>query len=183
MKKSFIIALLAIASISNLYAQDKKEEQLKTKMDMFASKTGVITKFTDFKLPSINSLYSLLEVRVRKISSGQNQPSYFFQITKEGKYSNSTASIEYTDLLEVIKALTTLKKDVDADLANPNYTENKFITSDGFQIGYYTQNNKSVWYMKLEKYGSDNTVYVNSVEQFESAFNGAKSKIDEIKVK
>lgn len=182
MKKSFIIALLAITSIS-VYAQDKKEEQPKTKMDIFASKTGVITRFTDFKLQPINSLYSLLENRIRKISSGQNVPSYFFQITKEGKYSNSTASIEYTDLIEVIKALATLKKEVDTDLANPNYTENKFITSDGFQIGYYTQNNKSVWYMKLEKYGSDNTVYVNSFEQFETAFNNAKAKIDEIKVK
>ena len=57
---------------------------------------------------------------------------------KSGQYSTNTASIEYSDLLEVIKALKTLQSEEPKDVAsNPDYLENKFITVDGFQVGYF----------------------------------------------
>jgi hypothetical protein len=78
---------------------------------------------------------------------------------KEGKYSNTTASIEYTDLIEVLKALKALQNEVNNDiLANPDYLENKFVTVDGFQVGYYIDKGTVHWYVRLEKYGSD-TIY------------------------
>lgn len=34
--------------------------------------------------------------------------------------------------------MTTLKAEVEKDIAaNPDYLENKFVTVDGFQVGYY----------------------------------------------
>jgi hypothetical protein len=131
-------------------------------------------------LPSLKSfLTGNADTRIRKFTSG-GESKYFYQIEKSGQYS--TASIEYTDLLEVIKALATLKTQVDNDVAlNPDYLENKFITSDGFEIGYYVSSGKTRWYLKLERYGSDNTVFINDVETLTTAFEGAKDKIEELK--
>jgi len=59
--------------------------------------------------------------------------------------------------------------------------ENKFVTVDGFQVGYYVDKGKATWYVKLERYGSDNTVYIDNVTTIEGALEGAKSKIEEMK--
>ena len=181
-KKIMIIAVLVSG---NFYAQEVKKDAktIETKMEAFASKTGTITKFTDVKLANLKTAYEVTEARVRKVNSGMNT-SYFFQIEKTGKYSNPTASIEYSDLIEVIKALKTLLLEVDKDLLNkPDYLENKFVTVDGFQIGYYVSKEKATWYMKLEKYGTENTVFINDVTTIDSAFNEAKTKIEEQKNK
>ncbi len=182
-KKSTILLVLLLGTIT-LYSQDvkKEAETVKTKMDAFASKTGIITKFTDTKLAGLKTIYGdLAETRIRKVNSG-TMTTYFYQIEKEGKYSNSTASIEYTDLLEVIKAMATLKAEVEKDIAaNPDYLENKFVTVDGFQVGYYVSNGKSRWYLKLEKFGSDNTLFIDNLDTIINAFDEAKAKIDELK--
>ncbi|MCL1484538.1 MAG: hypothetical protein MH208_09330 [Marinobacter sp.] len=95
---------------------------------------------------------------------------------------NSTASIEYSDLLEVIKALNSLKSEVESDIrSDPDYMENKFITEDGFQLGYYITKGKATWYLKLEKYGSDKTLFINDLEKIERNFLDAKNKIEELK--
>jgi len=170
----------------NTSAQEAKKEikTIETKMDVFASKAGTITRFTDSELPSLKLSYGgIAETRIRKISSGTIN-GYFYQISKEGKYNTATASIEYADLLEIIKALKTLKSTVDGDIAaNPDYMENKFTTVDGFQVGYYVKKGKSTWYLKLEKYGSDATAFVEDADAIETAFNDAKSKIEELKSK
>lgn len=181
-KKSTIVLTLLLGN-ATLFAQDvkKEAETVKTKMDMFSSKTGTITKFVDTKLPNLKTSYSGAETKIRKIINGANS-AYFFQITKEGKYSNSTASIEYNDLLEVLKALKALQPEVEKDVAlNPDYLENKFVTVDGFQVGYYVSGGKASWYVRLEKYGSDNTLFIDNGTTIESAFTEAKNKIDELK--
>jgi len=178
---TLLLALIFVSLI--LPAQDvkKETEAIKTKMDQFSSKTGTITKFTDSKLPNLQTAYESSETRIRKITSGVTSV-YFYQIEKNGKYSNPTASIEYSDLLEVIKALKVLKSEVDKDIAaKPDYLENKFVTVDGFQVGYYVSEGKATWYLKLEKYGSENTLFLDYRSDIETVFNEAKAKIDELK--
>lgn len=182
MLKKMTVALLLLAATRS-YGQDVKKEAdaVKTKMDLFASKTGTITKYVDTKLPNLKTSFGGAETRIRKISNGVTSV-FFYQIVKEGKYSKSTASIEYNDLLEVLKALKVLKLEVDKDIAlKPDYLENKFITVDGFQIGYYVSNGEASWYIKLEKYGSDNTLFIDNGDSIETAFTEAKNKIDELK--
>ena len=184
LRKTTIVLTLLVASVT-LFGQDEKKEAEKTttKMDLFSSKTGAITKFIDTKLPNLRTSYVAAETRIRKINNGVNS-AFFYQIEKQGKYSTSTASIEYADLLEVLKALKVLKSEVDKDIAsNPDYLENKFVTVDGFQVGYYVSGGKASWYIKLEKYGSDNTLFIDNGETIESAFTEAKNKIDELKIK
>lgn len=187
MKRKIVSLLLCVTTIAlSLAAQDAKNQDktIQTKMDAFTSRTGAIIKFVDYNLPSLKLyLGGSADTRIGKLTSA-GESRFFYQIEKTGQYSNSTASIEYSDLLEIIKALSTLKTSVDNDLAlHPDYLENKFVTSDGFQIGYYISNEKTKWYLKLEKYGSDNTVFINDVETLVNAFQGAKDKIEEIKSK
>jgi hypothetical protein len=182
MKKSTILMALLLGS-ATLFAQDvkKEAETVKTKIDMFSSKTGTITKFVNTKLPNLKTSYGVAETEIRKIINGTN-PIYFYQIKKGAKYGNSTASIEYNDLLEILKALKALQPEVEKDIAtNPDYLENKFITADGLQVGYYVKEGKASWYIKLEKYGSDNTLFIDSGAIIETAFTEAKNKIDELK--
>ena len=184
MKKKLILLVNVTIVTLSLSAQQVKNQDktIETKMDAFASKTGTIIKFIDYNLPGLKSfLTGSVDTRIRKFS-GAGESKYFYQTEKTGQYSNTTASIEYSDLLEVIKALTTLKTQVDNDVAlNPDYLENKFVTSDGFEIGYYVSNGKTKWYLKLERYGSDNTIFINDVETLTTAFQGAKDKIEELK--
>jgi hypothetical protein len=187
MKKIIFLSSVVMMSMCfQLRSQDIRKEAenaTKTKMELFSSKTGVITKFIDTQLPNISALYESAETRIRKVESG-NMETYFYQIKKEGKYGSSTASIEYSDLLEVIKAVKTLKAEVDADIAsNPDYMENKFTTVDGFHVGYYISEGEATWYIRLEKYGSDKTLFVADGTTILNAFENAKSKIDELKIK
>lgn len=178
MKKITLFLLLLAYPI--MYAQENKT-QPETKMEVFLSKTGVMRKFIDYKIEPIKSSYETTETRVRKVIVG-NESKYFFQIDKPSKYSNSIASIEYSDLLEVIKALSTLKGALESDIAlTPDYLENKFVTTDGFQVGYYVSKSKPKWYVKLEKYGSDNTIYLDDITPFENICISAKNKIEEFK--
>ncbi|WP_285226859.1 hypothetical protein [Flavobacterium tructae] len=150
-------------------------------MDVFNSKTGIITKYIDTKLPSLKTSYGTAESKIRKVISGSIS-AYFYQISKQGKYGESTASIEFTDLIELVKALKVLQPEMEKDIAlNPDYLENKFITTDGFEVGYYVSSGKANWYIKLEKHGSDNTLFLSNGNLIEIAFNEAKSKIDELK--
>lgn len=182
-KKTSLFFATFMLTIS-AFSQDVKKEakNAETKMEAFASKTGTIVKFIDTKLPDIKLSYgSVAETRIRKIISGP-EARFFYQIENQGKYSSNTASIDYADLLEVIKAIKSLKADVDKDIAlNPDYLENKFTTTDGFQVGYYISKGKASWYLRLEKYGSDNTIFVKDGDGIETAFTEAKTKIEELK--
>jgi hypothetical protein len=81
----------------------------------------------------------------------------------------------------VIKALSVLKRESTTDnLSKPDYLENKFVTSDGFQLGYYVTEGQGKWYMKFDQYGTDNTVFINDVQTIESSLTAAKNKIEEM---
>lgn len=178
MKKLLVLSMVLASFVS--YGQEKTET-FKTKTDVFLSKTGSIIKYVDYSQPNLVSKYSSCETRVRKITNGTNVPLIVYQIVKEGKYGSSTASIDYVDLIEILKAIKTLKSDVITDVSSSNYIENKFVSTDGFQLGYYISGGKSVWYIQLEKYGSDKTVFIDNVDTIEMAMNNAKIKMDEIK--
>lgn len=180
MKNLFLLLSIVLLS-SNLFAQDAKDvKEESTKMDAFASKTGTIIKYIDYSLPDLKLTYGIAETKIRKFISGPDI-EYFYQISNEGKYDTKTASIAYEDLLEVIKAIEPLKNESVSDLAlNPDYLENKFVTDDGFKLGYYVSKGKLAWYLVLERYGSGNTIFVNDLSVIETAFNSAKQKIEEL---
>lgn len=178
MKDVLMFLLLMVLTI-NVNAQEVKES--KTKMNEFASKTGVIIKYEDYNLPDLKLIYGVAESKIRKLTSGGVE-KLFYQISSKGKYGDKTASIAYEDLLETQKALISLKSQATLDKSTTSdYIENKFITDDGFQVGYYVSKNKLSWYMVLEKYGSNNTIFIKNAETVEQAFNQAKQRMDNLK--
>ncbi|WP_300491506.1 hypothetical protein [Flavobacterium sp.] len=177
-KRLVLITTLSLFSISTFSQVAKKEGSVTTKMDVFTSKTGSIIKIVDTKLPKLKTTYNAtVETRIRKISNGAAS-AYFFQIVK----SNSIASIEYSDLIELLKALQVLKNEINSDItSNPDYLDNTFTTTDGFQMGYFCSGGKTSWYLKLDKSGSDNTLFISDSEVIETSFTEAKNKMAELK--
>lgn len=183
MKKSSDIFFLFLFLIITLFNSEKTSAQDSnaTKMDAFTSKTGMIIKFTDLNLTALRLSYGqVAQRRIRKISIGVNK-DYFYQIEMDGTRGKSVASIQYDDLVEIAKALTTLIAEVNSDVASrPDYMENKFTTEDGFQLGYYVQKGKATWFLQLEQHGASATIQ-DGPEMLEATFVEARKKIDELK--
>lgn len=183
MKKLLLLTLLL--SI-NAFSQTKivtKESDTKTKLEAFTSKYGTINKFIDYSLPPIKkTMYTTVECCIRKVIIG-SETMMFFQITKiDSRSGTSVASIAYSDLEEMLKALTKLKSEVEDDVKlNPDYLENKFTSQDGFMIGYYVKKGKITWYINFEDSGSDSTFFGNDILGVEKSFTDAKSKIEALK--
>lgn len=166
------------------FAQNETNKP-QTKFEQLASKTGRILKFVDVKMPRL----SYLESSIRIIMDEQFN-RYFYRIEKTEtstslsdivaiEYSDIVA-IEYSDLVEINKALEKLQKEVDNDCAsNPDYLENKFITEDGFRIGYYVDRGKPNWFIKLTTY--DKSVVFIKKEVLAEQFPAAQRKIEELK--
>lgn len=153
----------------------------KSKLDLFTSKRGSIIKFIDYNLSLVKSKYTVPEIRIRKYMVN-NEIGYFYQIVRKGNYTSKTASVEYADLLEALKALEVLKSQEKEDLkSGGDYLENTFVTVDGFEIGYYVVDGASTWVITLDKYGSDNTLYFDNVSMIENTFLEGKNKIEELK--
>lgn len=178
--RKITLSLLFFLSVSILFAQEKKVTDV-TKMDRFVSKTGHIIKFIDYNLPNLKSSYTLLDAKIRVIESTGGK-GYFYIISMKSKYNDKIASVAEDDLNEIIKALETLKINADKDKnLNVDYLENKFVTDDGFKVGYYAEKNKIVWFIDLEKYGSDDTAFFGDISVIENSFLSAKRKIGELK--
>lgn len=172
MKKLVVALLLLGMLITGLTAEEK---QL-TKVEQFLSRTGKIVRVNDY---SLGRIYSSTEVSARKIES-EGEVLYACVIEKSGEYGNATAFIEESDLDEIIAALKILKQQSVEDEGKTHYIENKFITDDGFRIGYYTTKGKIQWFMKLERYASRSTIWPD-LDKIESYLSQAKQKITEIK--
>jgi hypothetical protein len=177
MKRLILISLLFLGV--STYAQDKPKKEA-TKEEVLYSKTGAIVKME--RVPFNNLPVSQGECKgYIKILTITSESHYFYWIDYADGIRISSASIEYSDLVEVNKALRQLKATEPRDLRTPNYIENSFQTADGFKIGYYVQEGRSIWYMELEKGGSRTTVYLKDVTGIETSFLEAERMIEETK--
>jgi hypothetical protein len=170
--------LLALAITLLFLSAASSQEIAKTKMDTFLSTTGQIIRFIDYSLPSLKTDYEMVTVKVR-LFEGKGEIQYFYQLSKETKYGSKVASILYSDLIEVIKAVDALIESANVDAkADYEYMENKFATEDGFQIGYYKKGKELKWYVKLEKIGSDTTVFFSDPKMLKTSLLAGKVNVN-----
>jgi len=159
-------------------------QQATTQMDTFLSATGQIIRFMEYNQPSLKTNKTTyaggLKVTIRVIDSFGGGKSYFARIQLENDKNTRTASIEYSDLVEILKATDVLMSNSLTDVkVDCDYIENKFATKDGFQIGYYVNNVKKViWYIQLEKIHSDATVFFSDINEVRSGLANLKDKMD-----
>lgn len=178
--KRTILLLMAMLLPLLSFSQNDEAKKL-TKFEEFSSRTGSIIKFVDVNLSNIPQyLAGSLETGIRTIKG--NEDTYFYRIEKPETSSSVSriAMIEYSDLVEINKALTKLSSEVESDrAAKPDYLENKFRTVDGFEVGYYVSKGNVRWFLKLERYSSS-TVFVKSQDVIIDAFKAAEAKIEEL---
>ena len=186
--KKILLAMVMFLPLA-IFAQEDAKKQM-TKFEEFTSKTGVIVKFIDTEMPNLSLSQSYgASTGIRKLTTAiriikGDSDAYFYRLEKAASSSSLSqiAMIEYSDLVEINKALIKLASEVDNDVAsNPDYLENKFKTVDGFEVGYYVSNGKAHWFLKLERY-SRNTVFVKNQEDLIEAFKNAQSKIEAFKI-
>lgn len=113
-----------------VYAQSDNVQKKPTKYEQLISETGKLIKFTDVAMPAIPSGVGLFAEKLQndvRIFLGTERNAYFYRIERAATSSRPSyvAMIEYSDLVEVNKALEILKKEVAKDIeTKPDYLEN-----------------------------------------------------------
>jgi hypothetical protein len=157
-------------------------EKTPTKMETFLAKSGGMIKFEDYPMAGIHTSYTVAESRVRKVTV-RGDTEFFYQIEKETKYDKVVASIAYEDLKEMRQALKALKSEAETDTKGnrtSHYLENKFVTDDGFKIGYYISKKYLQWFIVLDKYSSDNSLFLKEIDFVDASLKVAIDKIEEL---
>ena len=152
------------------------------KFEILVSKKGTMFKFQDTNLSPIRLAFAgAAQTKIRKVIV-EHQSSFFFLIEQKGQYRTEVGSIAYDDLIDLTKALDVLESELPADVAaDPDYLENRYITEDGFRLGYLIQKTKATWYLMLDDKGSDNAIFVSAPSTIRAALLEAKAKIEELK--
>lgn len=148
-------------------------------MTRFESERGIVRKYIDVKLNNLpnSSLFTSYKAIIRTYF-GDSKNSYFYIVEE---YEKNTvikrAAIEYSDLLEVIRAINQISTEEENDCkSNPEYLRNQFITIDGVSVGYYVRDKKSNWFIS-----DDGTFWVKNFNELSKSLNEAKEKIEFLK--
>lgn len=188
MKTLLLIAMMSISIIScsqekvvsNAETQKESKPSDESKLEQFTAKSGVILRFIDYHLPDPKLRYRSATASVRAVYSG-DEIGYFLIVESKEEYRTSRAAIAHEDLLEVIKALTVIKEQAQKDIAlAPDYLENRFVSEDGFTVGYYVNKSELVWFMRLEQV-SGSAIFPRDVTVIDSLFGQANDKINKLK--
>ena len=178
----YLIMLLSIMQITifTLFAQEKSEP---SRMDKIISEGGKLIRYDDYKLSDIKGSIGTpkLETKIRVINSGSKPYTYFLLLSMEAKYSTKRASISEEELTDILEVYGSLVDASNSETNSSNYAEMKYVTEDGFEVGYYVKKGKSKWFLKLEKYGSGSIFFLKKSEKFKQVLLAAQSKIKELK--
>ncbi|MBK6915299.1 MAG: hypothetical protein IPH11_17150 [Ignavibacteriales bacterium] len=171
--KFWILSILFILGTS-IFAQEITKEE--SKFNQLASKTGTIIKFIDYKLSRLEFIGGgSANSTVRKLIIN-NEPHYFYYISIHSRWGNDVA-LTYDDFLALSEAMEKLKKDSAQDLAlHLYYLENKFITEDGFELGYSIDSDKLTWYLVDNRFTSKNILLLSNLEILENSMKLAEQK-------
>ena len=178
--KRFLVLLAMLLPLVSFAQQEENDNAKKqtTKYEEFTSKTGSFIKFTDIKQAKLSlSFATSVETSIRTVISASN--AHFYRI--ESTSNDGIAMIEYSDLVEINKALNKLCADAELDIAaNPEYLENKFRTIDGFEVGYYIEKKKANWWMRLEWFNHSLSIKNENLSTVVDAFKNAQERIEEL---
>lgn len=151
-----------------------------SKLEQFTSRSGEIIRTIEYSLPRPKLRYKTATAAIRSIHVGK-ETGYFLIIESEEEYRTNRAAIAHEDLLEVIKALTVIKEQAPKDAAlAPEYLENRFVTEDGFMVGYFVSKGEVSWFMRLER-SSGSTIFPKDETEITNLLNEASGKINELK--
>ena len=118
-----------------------------------------------------------------KVFEAGDERQLFYEVYVDAEDIKDTdvAWIAEEDLSDMINALQSLKQSAikDAQL-NPDYLENRFVTEDGFSVGYYVSEGQPSWYFSFDEIGRGSGVSFDDVATIENLFKQAKDKMDSL---
>lgn len=161
----------------------KDQPRKKSKFDRFTSTSGKIICFTDYKtdLPKLDNINGWAMCRIRiytDINTGKK--TGFLRLT-DNPYHEPVLweNIEYSDLGNIIEAITRLK----TNFINETFPDAEhtcfFRTEDLFDIGYYSKEerkDKARWFLTI--YGK--RYYFKKNYDFENALRGIYGYMTEL---
>jgi len=175
--------------LSLLFVTISLGDELNETYNNFVSQKGETIKFYEYYLPFFDIKYSGVNASVRKYTTDRDI-AYFYLLS----YRDYIAAITYEDLLELINAIEPLKNESEKDMSSDiQYTQNKYITNEGLQLGYYyssgmkgkqiifgasTPNVK--WFLTFDTFLSNNTAVIGSIDSLKKSLIFGKNKIDSL---
>ena len=182
--KKIILLIVVVFHALNICAQTSESSDEKSKYELFTSAYGAQIKFRDYKVDGIKSgwvgfgLASTVRIVWSDAGTG-----YFAKLEVTNSTQSPTAFVEEGDLVNIIAAVQKMQTEIDADLAeNPDYFENKYVTPDGFTIGYWidSSNKKSPlqWFYRLER---GTSAYKIEIDKVLPILEDTLSKLREVK--
>ncbi len=159
-------------------------EPIKSKFQSLVSQTGSLCRFRDYNFPTIQKSQStglVLAIPSIRVAEVSNSVLYFFHLEMaSGSYNTYSSTIEYSAFKEMYRAFTTLKESAEKeDIDNIDYLENHYSTEDGFKIGYYVSQKAITWFLRLDRFSSESSLYLE-VEEIENLFANAQQKFNEL---
>ncbi len=138
-------------------------------------------KFTDYNLENLNYGTS---AEVRRVES-KADIVYYLRINVINNSLSYSATFNEDEIHNVINAIQQFKQEIFSDkekVKTAKYIENKYITSDGYQIGYFVKRDgKYKWFIDVSKYSKYGIEFFNEVLPIETTFKQAVKKIETIK--
>lgn len=152
-----------------------------SKLARFVGRKGKVITFTDFNIPSIQSNAGMLDMKIRVMKSAGDKV-ILCQIIKQHECEVKVASIEENDLIELIKAIEALETSsvLDANTKS-DYLESKYVTEDGFKVGYYVSEGKINWFIVFDDYGSEIDFFGDSIFSVKEGLATASKAIFQVK--
>lgn len=177
MKRIILILAILLPMFAN--GQTNDAEQNLSKSEVCSSKTGIMSRCVDTYLADISTKNAKpLKTCIRTLKLGDNT-SYLYVIKKANISSNVV--IRDSDVVAINKALDKFIREVDADcVIETDYIENKYITENGFEIGYFVSDGKATWYMKLER-ENKKLVEIKDPIELSQTFHVAQKTIERLK--
>lgn len=176
--------LLAIALIFPLASSAQQKQYHKcsdrmTKYETLASQaTSTMMKIVDTERNRLLVSSDALETSIRTVNFGMEY--YYFRLEQKATSSEhgDMAMIEYGDVVDINNAIETMLHDYKFDkAARQDYIENKYITEDGFEVGYVISKNDSYWFVKLN-WHSNNIITMNTKDNLVKVFKNAQIKME-----
>jgi len=178
-RAGIIVAMLSTIISANVFAQQETPKQ-KSAYEKFLSSKGTMITKDFYKMPELASVDQKVEVKVVKLTSAKGS-QLFYSLTIKAQYGDKSAIIAKDDLIEISKALQSLRKQSQLESATElEYRERYFETNDGFKIGYYQIGTNQTFFIDLNNYQSDDTVLFYDVRGLEAAVSQAIVKVSEL---
>lgn len=178
-KAGIVIVMLGMIISANVFAQQEMPKHKSTYEKFLSSKGTMITR-DYYEMPGLDSQYQKVEAEVVKLTSVKGS-RFFYKLSIKAQYGDKSAVIAKEDLLEIYKALMSLKRQSQQESTTElAHRERYFKTIDGFQIGYYQIGTEQTFFIDLNNYQSDDTLYFVSHRRLDIAMEQAIEKISEL---